>query len=108
MDYDCPDVPAMNILFIKLSAIGDVVQTLPALEALKNQYPDSHITWVVEDAARYSRRPSADQPSAHIPQETWLGCSESVTRAGLTGIIRSVRDCAAHSGISSIALFKRC
>jgi ADP-heptose:LPS heptosyltransferase len=28
----------MKILFIKLSAIGDVVQTLPALEAIKKIY----------------------------------------------------------------------
>jgi lipopolysaccharide heptosyltransferase I len=41
----------MKILFIKLSAIGDVVQTLPALEAIKKLYPDSEITWVVEEAA---------------------------------------------------------
>jgi 3-deoxy-D-manno-octulosonic-acid transferase/heptosyltransferase-1 len=41
----------MNILFIKLSAIGDVVQTLPALEAIKKTYPDSDITWAVEEAA---------------------------------------------------------
>jgi len=42
---------AMKILFIKLSAIGDVVQTLPALEAIKKRYPDSEITWVIEEAA---------------------------------------------------------
>ncbi len=41
----------MKILFIKLSAIGDVAQTLPALEAIKKLYPDSEITWVVEEAA---------------------------------------------------------
>ena len=41
----------MKILFIKLSAIGDVVQTLPALEAIKKLYPDSEITWIVEEAA---------------------------------------------------------
>jgi len=41
----------MKILFIKLSAIGDVVQTLPALEAIKKTRPDSEITWVVEEAA---------------------------------------------------------
>ncbi len=41
----------MKILIIKLSAIGDVVQTLPALEAIKKTYPDSEITWVVEEAA---------------------------------------------------------
>ncbi len=41
----------MKILLIKLSAIGDVVQTLPALEAIKKLYPNGEITWVVEEAA---------------------------------------------------------
>ncbi len=41
----------MKILIIKLSAIGDVVQTLPALEAIKKLYPNSETTWVVEEAA---------------------------------------------------------
>ncbi len=41
----------MKILFIKLSAIGDVVQTLPALEAVKKIFPESEITWAVEETA---------------------------------------------------------
>ena len=41
----------MKILFVKLSAIGDVVQTLPALEAIKRTFPESRIDWVVEEAA---------------------------------------------------------
>jgi len=41
----------MNILIVKLSAIGDVIHTLPSLAALRNLYPDAHITWVVEEAA---------------------------------------------------------
>ena len=41
----------MKILIIKLSAIGDVVQTLPALEAIKKVYRASEITWVVEEEA---------------------------------------------------------
>jgi lipopolysaccharide heptosyltransferase I len=41
----------MRILFVKLSAIGDVVQTLPALEAVKKTFPGSEIDWVVEEAA---------------------------------------------------------
>jgi len=41
----------MKILIVKLSAIGDVVQTLPALEAIKKTYPASSITWLVEEAA---------------------------------------------------------
>jgi len=40
-----------SILIVKLSAIGDVVQTLPMLEALKSQYPKAQIDWVVEEEA---------------------------------------------------------
>lgn len=41
----------MNILIVKLSAIGDVVHTLPSLAALRRCYPDAEISWVVEEAA---------------------------------------------------------
>jgi len=41
----------MNILIVKLSALGDVIHTLPSLAALRKLYPDAHITWVVEEAA---------------------------------------------------------
>jgi heptosyltransferase-1 len=41
----------VNILVVKLSAIGDVIHTLPSLAALRHLYPDAHITWVVEEAA---------------------------------------------------------
>jgi heptosyltransferase-1 len=40
-----------NILIIKLSAIGDVVQALPALESIKRTFPACSVTWVVEEAA---------------------------------------------------------
>lgn len=38
----------MNILIVKLSAIGDIIHALPVSYALKKLYPDSHITWVTE------------------------------------------------------------
>ena len=41
----------MNILIVKLSAIGDVLHTLPSLAALRKLYPDANITWVVEEAS---------------------------------------------------------
>lgn len=41
----------MNILIIKLSAIGDVIHTLPALAGLRELFPKAHITWVVEESA---------------------------------------------------------
>ena len=41
----------MKILIVKLSAIGDVLHTLPALTALRRHYPDAQIDWLVEDSA---------------------------------------------------------
>jgi len=41
----------VNILIVKLSAIGDVIHTLPSLAALRRLWPDADITWVVEEAA---------------------------------------------------------
>jgi heptosyltransferase-1 len=41
----------MNILFVKLSALGDVVQAIPAFESLRNYYSSAHITWLVEEEA---------------------------------------------------------
>lgn len=38
----------VNILIVKLSALGDVVHTLPALNALRRQHPKAHISWLVE------------------------------------------------------------
>lgn len=41
----------MKILIVKLSAIGDVIHTLPALNAIRDHYPQAHITWLIEEVA---------------------------------------------------------
>jgi 3-deoxy-D-manno-octulosonic-acid transferase/heptosyltransferase-1 len=40
-----------SILIVKLSAIGDVVHTLPLLEVLRKNFPSARIDWVVEEEA---------------------------------------------------------
>lgn len=40
-----------RILLVRLSAIGDVVMASGLLNAIKTQYPDASITWLVEPAA---------------------------------------------------------
>lgn len=42
-----------SFLILRLSALGDVIHTLPAVEALRLAYPSATITWIVE-------RPYAD------------------------------------------------
>jgi lipopolysaccharide heptosyltransferase I len=41
----------VNILIVKLSALGDVTHTLPALTALRRAHPSARIAWLVEAAA---------------------------------------------------------
>jgi lipopolysaccharide heptosyltransferase I len=52
-----------RILIIRLSAIGDVVRVLPALECLREAHPHAQIDWVVEAKAAgvLSEHPSLDQ-----------------------------------------------
>jgi len=40
-----------RILIVKLSAIGDVIQTLPMLAALRRGFPQAKIDWLVEEEA---------------------------------------------------------
>ncbi|MBX9948789.1 MAG: glycosyltransferase family 9 protein [Candidatus Obscuribacterales bacterium] len=42
----------MEILVVKLSAIGDVVHSLPAVNLLRNRVPGARITWVVEPLSK--------------------------------------------------------
>ncbi|MDP2896775.1 MAG: lipopolysaccharide heptosyltransferase I [bacterium] len=39
----------MNILIIKPSSLGDVVQALPVLKVLHERYPGAHIDWLVNE-----------------------------------------------------------
>src|SRR5438270_13286713 len=40
--------PASRILVVRLGAMGDIIQTLPAVASLKHSFPGSHLTWAVE------------------------------------------------------------
>lgn len=57
-----------RILIIKPSALGDVVQTLPLLPALRRRFPQSHIAWVIqrELSELVSGHPDLDE---YIPSE---------------------------------------
>lgn len=48
----------VKILIIKSSALGDIIQAIPVLSALKRHYPDSQIDWIVE-------KPCADLLRGH-------------------------------------------
>lgn len=39
--------PPRNVCVLRLSAIGDVCHTLPVVRTLQDQWPETHITWIV-------------------------------------------------------------
>jgi lipopolysaccharide heptosyltransferase I len=42
----------LNILVVRLSSMGDLVHTLPAVAALRKRFPDARIDWLVESRHR--------------------------------------------------------
>ncbi len=61
-----------KILIVRLSAIGDVVHVLPALRSLRSNFPDSKITWLVEDKASdiLAGHPDIDEVIT-FPRKKW-------------------------------------
>jgi len=58
-----PDPRAPRILFLRLSAVGDVINTLPALEAVRSGLPGAFLGFAVEDRAHdlIAGHPSVDR-----------------------------------------------
>ena len=87
----------MNILIVKLSAIGDVIHTLPALNAVRNYYPNANITWLVEeDAAPLVQGHEALDRVIVSKRKRWLKALRSVsflkTVQEICGFIKALRD----------------
>ncbi len=81
-----------RILLIRLSSIGDVVRTLPALASLRRQYPRSHIAWAVEDKS-----------SGLLEMHPQL---DEVIKLERKEIVRSLKNPLwAHEGLSLLAQF---
>ena len=38
-----------RLLIVRLSAMGDVIHTLPAVHALREAFPEAHIGWLIEE-----------------------------------------------------------
>src|SRR4051794_37671121 len=71
----------MNILIVRLGALGDVVHAIPAAAALRRAFPDARIDWLVE--ARH--RPVVDLVPA-------IDRSVAIHRSSMAGWTAAVRE----------------
>ncbi len=87
----------MNILIVKLSSLGDVVHTLPALTTLRRHWPAARITWLAEPPAFEILRghPALDRILVW-PRRKWTGLLRAgrLPAAGrlLREFLRELRD----------------
>ena len=61
-----------RLLIVRLSAIGDVITSLPTLASLRMQLPEAHIAWVTEEgpAQLLDRHPHLDELFI-VPLKKW-------------------------------------
>jgi lipopolysaccharide heptosyltransferase II len=70
-----------KFLILRLGAVGDVIRTLPAVKALKDYYPSSHIAWVVEEPSQalVESQPEIDEVIL-FPRKSWTNGMRSATK----------------------------
>lgn len=63
---------SQKVLVLRLSAVGDVIRTLPAVKALKEQAPSSSITWIVEEPSQAFLESQPEVDSVILfPRKRW-------------------------------------
>ena len=75
----------LKFLILRLSAVGDVIRTLPAVKALKEYYPNSSITWITEEPSRtlLESQPEIDKVLL-LPRKRWTYGMKSLRSMGRT------------------------
>jgi lipopolysaccharide heptosyltransferase I len=87
-----------KILILRLSAVGDVIRTLPAVKAIKTNFPAASITWIVEEPSKalIESQPEIDEVIL-FPRQRWSEGIKSLkgwwrTIGEIRKFIRSLRN----------------
>lgn len=68
-----PERSPLRILIVRLGAIGDVINTLPFLNTLRDAFPSAHIAWVIEKKSfPIVEGHRALSEAILFPRETWV------------------------------------
>lgn len=79
-----------RLLVLRLSALGDVIHTIPAVTALREAEPDAKIVWVVEAAYRELVEIVAGVETIPVRMKKW-GRSLFASRAEMLAALRAMR-----------------
>lgn len=82
-----------KILLLRLSAVGDVINTLPAVSAIRSSFPHAHVAFIVEDKAKdvVIGHPDLDEVII-FPRKTWSRPLRFFRTAGeVSGYLGAIR-----------------
>lgn len=84
----------MKVLIVKLSSLGDVVQTIPVVHDIRQHFPDVDIDWVVEEAfAPLLSRVQGLRRVLPLAQRRWRKAPwAQSTRAGRLAFAKALRE----------------
>ena len=88
----------MNILIVRLGALGDVVHTIPAAAALRRAFPAAHIDWLVDAKHRA-------MVELVLPIDRAI-CLERATLPGWSAVVRRLRQVPYDAAIDLQGLLK--
>lgn len=93
LSHRLPSMGRMKILIVKLSSLGDVIQTMPVVHDLQQQFPGASIDWVVEESfAPLLGRVKGLQRVLPMAQRRWRKSRWSAqTRAERTAFTRQLK-----------------
>jgi lipopolysaccharide heptosyltransferase I len=82
---------SQKFLILRLSAVGDVIRTLPAVKALKEHTPSCSITWIVEEPSQalLKSQPEVDEVIL-FPRRKWTQGIKSL--GGIWGTVGEMRE----------------
>ena len=79
-----------KFLILRLSAVGDVIRTLPAVKTLKEYFPSSTITWIVEEPSRALLESQHEIDEVILfPRRRWTQGIKSIT--GIWATVEEMR-----------------
>ena len=77
-----------RLLIVRLSAMGDVIHTLPAAQALRDAFPDTQIGWLIEE--RWAELLCAPRTPRRGPRSAQRPLADWVHTVNLTGWKKSL------------------
>ncbi len=91
-----------QFLILRLSALGDILHTLPSVEALRSAHPDADIRWVVE--APYAELVRCVAPVDEVIEVRTRRWRKSILRRATLGEIRDTVERLSSAGSESVSI----